>query len=76
MQPAMTKTFGVFGGIFLTALVFGLSHGQYLDYSVALIAVTTIGLILGVSRQVTGSIVPGIIAHLLNNFFAALSLYT
>ncbi|MDD3014088.1 MAG: type II CAAX endopeptidase family protein [Candidatus Gastranaerophilales bacterium] len=74
MQPALVKSFGIFGGIFLTALVFGLSHAQYLDYSTALAAVITIGLVLGVARHYTNSVVPGIFAHLLNNLFAALSL--
>jgi len=74
MQPALVKSFGIFGGIFLTALIFGLSHAQYLDYSTALVAVTVIGLILGVTRHYANSVVPGILAHLLNNLFAALSL--
>lgn len=74
MQPALVKSFGVFGGIFLTALIFGLSHAQYLDYSTALVAVIVIGLVLGTTRHYTNSVVPGIIAHLLNNLFAALSL--
>lgn len=74
MQPALVKSFGIFGGIFLTALIFGLSHSQYLDYSTALVAVTVIGLILGITRHYTNSVVPGIVAHLFNNFFAAMNL--
>lgn len=74
MQPALVKNLGMFGGILLTALIFGLSHSQYLGYSTALVAVTVIGLILGVVRQRTGSVMPGIFAHLMNNLFAALSL--
>lgn len=74
MQPALTKSLGVFGGIFITALIFGLSHTQYFDYGIALVAVTVIGLILGVTRHYTNSVVPGIFAHLLNNLFAAMNL--
>jgi|GEM_PF-1565259 len=74
MQPALVKSFGIFGGVFLTALIFGLSHAQYLDYSTALVAVIVIGLVLGTTRHYTHSVVPGIFAHLLNNLFAALSL--
>ena len=74
MQPAMVKSFGAFGGIFITALVFGLSHTQYFDYSAALVAVIVIGIILGTTRYYTGSVMPGIFAHLLNNFYAAWSL--
>ena len=75
MQPALMKSLGTFGGICVTALIFGMSHSQYLDYSTALVAVTVIGLILGTTRYYTGSVIPGIIAHLLNNLFAAMSLH-
>ncbi|MDD3150021.1 MAG: type II CAAX endopeptidase family protein [Candidatus Gastranaerophilales bacterium] len=75
MQPALIKAFGIFGGIFITSLIFGFSHSQYLDYTTAIVAVTAIGLILGTTRQITGSIVPCIFAHLFNNLFATLSLY-
>ena len=75
MQPALIKSIGTYAGIFATALIFGLSHAQYLDYNVALVAVTVIGLVLGTTRYYTGSVMPGIVAHLLNNFFAALSLH-
>ena len=74
MQPALIKTAGPFGGILITALIFGISHSQYLNYSVALVAVIAIGIILGVTRYYTNSVMPGIFAHLLNNLFAALSL--
>ena len=75
MQPTLVKNLGVFGGVFITALIFGFSHAQYLGYSAALAAVIIIGLILGITRQKTGSVMPGIFAHLLNNLFAAISLF-
>ncbi|OGI16765.1 MAG: hypothetical protein A2287_01070 [Candidatus Melainabacteria bacterium RIFOXYA12_FULL_32_12] len=74
MQPALVKVLGVFGGIFVTAMIFGFSHAQYLGYSTALVAVITIGLILGITRHQTGSVMPGIFAHLFNNLLAAISL--
>lgn len=74
MQPALIKMLGAFPGILITALVFGISHSQYLEYNAALVAVTTIGLILGITKYYTNSIMPGIFAHLLNNLLAALSL--
>lgn len=74
MQPALVKTIGVLPGIFFTALIFGMSHTQYLDYSVALISVTAIGLILGTVKYMTNSVIPGIFAHLLNNLLAVMSL--
>jgi membrane protease YdiL (CAAX protease family) len=75
MQPALIKNLGAFGGILLTALIFGFSHSQYFNYSVALIAVIVIGLILGTTRYYTNSVIPGMVAHLLNNLFAAMSLH-
>jgi len=74
MQPALVKTLGAFPGILITALIFGVSHSQYLDYNAALVAVTTIGLILGITKYYTGSVMPGIFAHLFNNLLAAISL--
>lgn len=74
MQPALVKTLGAFPGIVITALIFGVSHSQYLDYNAALVAVTTIGLVLGITKYYTGSIMPGIFAHLFNNLLAAMSL--
>ena len=75
MQPAMIKSFGPFGGIMITSIIFGLSHSQYMNYSVALVAVTVIGIVLGVTRYYTKSIMPGIFAHFFNNLFASLSLF-
>lgn len=74
MQPAMIKKFGAISGIFITALFFGFSHTQYLDYGLALFAVTTIGLILGITKYYTGSIMPGVFAHLFNNMLAVMNL--
>jgi len=74
MQPALIKTLGAFPGIVITALIFGMSHTQYFEYNAALVAVTTIGLILGITKYYTGSVMPGIFAHLFNNLLAAISL--
>ncbi|HSA07029.1 MAG TPA: type II CAAX endopeptidase family protein [Candidatus Gastranaerophilales bacterium] len=70
MQPAIIKKTGVFSGILITALIFGLSHFQYMDYTAAIISVTAIGLILGIVRYKTGSVMPGIFAHFFNNLLA------
>lgn len=74
MQPALVKTLGAFPGIAITALIFGISHTQYLEYNAAIVIVTTIGLILGITKYYTNSIMPGIFAHLFNNLLAAISL--
>ena len=74
MQSALIKTFGAMPGILLTALIFGVSHTQYFDYNSALFAVTAIGLILGITKYYTGSVIPGMFAHLFNNLIASLSI--
>ncbi len=76
MQPALVKTVGAFPGILITALIFGVSHTQYLEYNIALISVTTIGIILGVTKYYSNSVMPGIFAHLLNNLIAAITLFS
>lgn len=70
MQPAISKLTGPFLGIVITALIFAVSHTQYLEYSTALYSVTAIGIILGVTRYKTGSVMPGIFAHFFNNLLA------
>ncbi|OGI03145.1 MAG: hypothetical protein A2Y25_08290 [Candidatus Melainabacteria bacterium GWF2_37_15] len=70
MQPAISKLAGPFFGILITALIFGISHTQYLDYSTAIFSVTAIGLILGITKYKTGSVMPGIFAHFFNNLLA------
>ncbi|MEI7473552.1 MAG: type II CAAX endopeptidase family protein [bacterium] len=74
MQPAMSKYMGAAGGIIATALVFGFSHTQYYGSYVALVSVIFIGLVLGMARHISGSIMPGVFAHLINNLIAAIAL--
>jgi len=74
MQPAISKIVGSFLGIFITAVIFGISHTQYLDYSTAIFSVTVIGLILGITKYKTGSVMPGIFAHFFNNLLAVVYL--
>jgi len=75
MQPALVKALGALPGIFITALIFGISHTQYLNYDIAMVSITVIGLILGVTKYYTGSVMPGIFAHLFNNIIAAMTLF-
>lgn len=70
MQPAISRLAGPFLGIIITALIFGISHTQYLDHTTAIFSVTTIGLILGIAKYRTGSVMPGIFAHFFNNLLA------
>ncbi len=74
MQPAISKITGPFLGILVTAIIFGVSHTQYLDYNTAIFSVTAIGLILGITKYRTGSVMPGIFAHFFNNLLAVIYL--
>lgn len=74
MQPAMCKHIGPIGGIVITSLIFGLSHTQYFGSYIALISVIFIGGALGTARHITGSVMPGIFAHLINNLIAAIAI--
>ena len=76
MQPAIIKRTGTFVGIAVTALIFGISHVQYIDYSTAIFSVTAIGLILGITRHLTSSVMPGIFAHFFNNLLAVIAILT
>jgi uncharacterized protein len=76
VQPVFVKRFGMYIGVFITSVVFGFSHMQYANYSAALLSVIAIGIVLGITKEKTGSIMPGILAHLINNFCAALTLFT
>jgi membrane protease YdiL (CAAX protease family) len=58
----------------LTCLVFALIHLNYLDKPQALAYVLLIALVLGYWRERTGSILPGMFAHLTNNIMASLLL--
>lgn len=76
MQPAIVKLSGPFFGILITALIFGVAHTQYLEYNAAIFSVTSIGLILGIARHYTNSVMPGIFAHFFNNFLAVVYMLT
>lgn len=72
MQPAIVRKTGVFLGITITAFIFGISHTQYLDYNMAMVSVFAIGVILGIARHKTRSVMPGIFAHFFNNLLAVI----
>jgi hypothetical protein len=74
IQPAISKKIGPFGGILITGVIFGLAHSQYLDYGVAVISIITIGIILGITKYLTGFVMPGIFAHFFNNLLAVINL--
>ncbi len=61
---------GPFGAIVLTAALFGLAHLQYDVFGMISIAIS--GLIMGWLRWRSGSIVPPMVAHAVNNALVAI----
>jgi membrane protease YdiL (CAAX protease family) len=60
--------------VIFTCLVFLLLHGSYFDNIKALAHVLTLGLCFGIWRERTRSLVPGMVAHGINNGLASLVL--
>jgi membrane protease YdiL (CAAX protease family) len=71
MQTRLTSTFGSASAIVLTAVVFTVSHTQYIGANVlsaALLIGTLFGAVVsGVLRDISGSLAPPILAHALLN---------
>jgi membrane protease YdiL (CAAX protease family) len=64
LQPVFSRTFGAVGGIVLTALLFGLLHlFQYKFVWQYSALVSFVGLVLGVVRDRTRSIIPSTVVH-------------
>jgi len=63
----LQSTLGPLGTLFVTSLLFAVYHIEPLH----IIGVLPIGVILGILRLGSKSIVPGILAHLLNNLIGA-----
>ncbi len=64
IQPLLSRTFGIAAGILLTALLFGSLHGP--EYAWAwqyVAAVSLVGVVLGIVRAWTNSIIPATIIH-------------
>lgn len=70
LQPLAVKKWGVWLGIFATAIVFSLSHFQYIGYISTFLGILAVGLILGYLKEHTNSLIPCILAHFLNNVIA------
>lgn len=70
MFPAFSKRLGLIGGALASSVLFGLAHMQ------ANIIVYTffIGLVLCFLYARTGSIIPGIILHMINNYLAYMAI--
>ena len=62
--------FGVVAGILLSGVLFGAAHGNPL----ALLPISIMGIVLAVLRERTGSLIPSITVHCLNNCVATVML--
>lgn len=60
------RKFGDMSAIFFSAIIFAVFHGNFIQMPFAFI----LGIVLGLTLVITGSIWPGIIAHFLNNAYA------
>jgi membrane protease YdiL (CAAX protease family) len=68
MFPALSKRFGLVWGAVVSSVVFGLAHGQPNLFVYTFL----LGLFLSFMYTRLGSIVPGILLHMLNNYLAFL----
>lgn len=77
LRTALTTRFGAHGGIFAQAALFGAAHAGevkgYANVSVVL-AMFTLGVVLGYTAKLTGRLGAGMVAHCLFNLAAVISL--
>lgn len=69
VQGAFEKSWGAWPAILLSGLLFGLFHIQLAN----LLPLATLGILLGLVTWLSGSLVPAIVAHLINNGGAVLT---
>jgi uncharacterized protein len=74
LQSTFYRYFSSAGAVLMSAMVFGVLHTLYQDVPLAQISVYLLGVVFGYFRLKTGSILPGMVAHLFNNVVAALYL--
>ncbi len=70
LQPVFVKKFGEVIGIICICILFALAHILYIENLAALLEIFTVGAILSIIKEKTGSLIPCIIAHFLNNLIA------
>jgi hypothetical protein len=76
LQPLFTRTFGVAAGILITAILFGSLHApEYKFVWQYVVAVSFVGVVLGVVRYRTGSIIPSTLMHACYNAVAAIDIF-
>jgi hypothetical protein len=64
LQPLLSRTFGIIAGVLITAVLFGSLHAfEYMKVWQYVAAVTVVGIVLGIVRVRTNSIIPGVVMH-------------
>jgi uncharacterized protein len=64
LQPLLSRTFGIVAGVLLTAVLFGALHAaEYQFVWQYVVAISLVGVALGIVRVVTKSIIPSTIMH-------------
>jgi uncharacterized protein len=64
LQPLLSRTLGIVAGVLLTAVLFGAVHAaEYQFVWQYVVAISIVGVALGVVRVVTNSIIPSTIMH-------------
>jgi len=70
VQPVFVQRFGKIFGVIGVCLLFALLHVLYINNISALLGIISVGLILSITKEVTNSLIPCIVAHFLNNLLA------
>lgn len=76
VQSTLHKTFNRLGSVVWTGLIFLLLHGSYMNNIKAMTHVVVLGLCFGIWRERTRSLLPGMVAHGLNNALATLIMWS
>ena len=74
IQAAFLKYVSPLWTVLLTCILFTVVHGTDWNKPLALIYIFLSGLVLGIWRQRTGSLIPGMVAHFGNNLMASVLL--
>jgi membrane protease YdiL (CAAX protease family) len=79
MRVRLVESYGRIGGVVLTGLVFALAHGKFISTDPLLAVFLVVLIVSSVSwawiAQLTGSLIPPMIAHAITNGFATLVLF-
>ena len=79
MRTRLTESYGRIGGVVLAGLIFALVHGKFLSTDPLLAIFMAVLVISSIAwtyiAQLTGSVIPSMIAHAITNLFATVILF-